>query len=89
MDPTPRLPDAAASVGRSDQTIGSTGTAHEERRRLRGWRLLVARVAWLAVVVLTLGLAIPGFLVALTGRSCSSCQSCWGWWTGWACPIRS
>jgi hypothetical protein len=64
MNPMPRLPDAAASVGRSDQTIGSTGTGHEERRRLRGWRLLVARVVWLAVVVLTLGLAIPGFLVA-------------------------
>jgi hypothetical protein len=64
MDPTPRLPDAAASAGRSDQPIGSTGTAHGERRRLRGWRLLVARVVWLAVVALTLGLAIPGFLVA-------------------------
>jgi hypothetical protein len=64
MDPTPCLPDAAASVGRSDQTIGSIGTEHEAARRLRGWRLLVARVVWLAVVILTLGLAIPGFLVA-------------------------
>jgi hypothetical protein len=64
MDPTPCLPDAAASVGRSDQTIGSTGAEHEAARRLRGWKLLVARVAWLAVVVLTLGLVIPGFLVA-------------------------
>jgi hypothetical protein len=64
MDPTPRLPDAAALAGRSDQPMGSTGTEHEERRRLRGWRLLVARVVWLAVVVLTLGLAIPGFVVA-------------------------
>jgi hypothetical protein len=58
------LPDAAASVGHSDQPMGSTGAEHEERRRLRGWRLLVARVVWLAVVVLTLGLAIPGFVVA-------------------------
>jgi hypothetical protein len=64
MDPTPCLPDAAASVDRSDQTIGSTGAEHEAARRLRGWKLLVARVAWLAVVVLTLGLVIPGFLVA-------------------------
>jgi hypothetical protein len=62
MDPTPCLPDAAAS-GRSDPATGSAGTEHEERRRLRGRRLLVARVVWLAVVVLTLGLALPGFLL--------------------------
>jgi hypothetical protein len=64
MDPTPRLPDAAASAGRSDPAIGSTGTEHEERTRLRGRRLLIARLVRLALVVLTLGLAIPGFLVA-------------------------
>jgi hypothetical protein len=64
MDPTPRLPEAAASAGPNDQTIGSTATEHEAARRLRGRRLLVARVAWLAIVALTLGLAIPGFVVA-------------------------
>jgi hypothetical protein len=64
MDPTPRLPDAAASSRGSEPAIGPTVTDHEAARRLRGWRLLVARVAWLAVVALTLGLAIPGFVVA-------------------------
>jgi hypothetical protein len=63
MDPTPRSPDAAASRG-SDLAIGLTGADHEAARRLRGRRLLVARVVWLAVVALTLGLAIPGFIVA-------------------------
>jgi hypothetical protein len=64
MDPTPYLPDAAASAPASDPAIGPTGADHEAARRLRGRRLLVARGAWLAVVVLTLGLAIPGFVVA-------------------------
>jgi hypothetical protein len=40
------------------------GADHEAARRLRGQRLVVARGAWLGVVVLTLGLAIPGFVVA-------------------------
>ena len=64
MDPTPRLPEGAASARGSEAAIGPTVTDHEAARRLRGRRLLVARVAWLAVVVLTLGLAIPGFVVA-------------------------
>jgi hypothetical protein len=64
MDPTPCLPDAAASSHGSDLPTAPTGADHEAARRLRGWRLLVARVAWLAVVILTLGLAIPGFLIA-------------------------
>jgi hypothetical protein len=64
MDPTPRLPDGAVSSGGSDLAIGPTVTDHEAARRLRGWSLLVARGAWLAVVALTLGLAIPGFVVA-------------------------
>jgi hypothetical protein len=63
LDPTPYLPDPAASAGCSDLVLGSTGAEHEAARRLRGQRLLVARVAWLAVVVLTLGLAVPGFVV--------------------------
>jgi hypothetical protein len=64
MDPTPRLPDGAASSRGSDLAIGPTGADHEATRRLRGRRLLVARVAWLGVVALTLGLAIPGYVVA-------------------------
>jgi hypothetical protein len=64
MDPTPRLPDGDASSRGSDLAIGPTGADHEAARRLRGRRLLGARGAWLAVVALTLGLAIPGFVVA-------------------------
>jgi hypothetical protein len=64
MDPTPRLPDGAASSRGSDLAIAPTGADHEAARRLRGRRLFVARAAWLAVVALTLGLAIPGFVVA-------------------------
>jgi hypothetical protein len=64
MDPTPCLPQAAASARPSDPGTGPTGADHEAARRLRGRRLLAARGAWLGVVVLTLGLAIPGFIVA-------------------------
>jgi hypothetical protein len=64
MDPTPRLPHGAASPCGSDLAIGPTGADHEAARRLRGRSLLAARGAWLAVVALTLGLAIPGFVVA-------------------------
>jgi hypothetical protein len=64
MDPTPRLPDGVASSRGSDLAIGPTGADHEAARRLRGRRLLVARVVWLAVVVLTLGLTVLGFVVA-------------------------
>jgi hypothetical protein len=64
VDPTPRLPDAVASSRGSDLAIGPTGVDHEAARSLRGRRLLVARAAWLAVVALTLGLAIPGYVVA-------------------------
>jgi hypothetical protein len=64
MDPTPYLPDPPATAGHSDLTIGPTGADHEAATRLHGRRLLAARGAWLGIVVLTLGLAIPGFVVA-------------------------
>src|SRR5512132_2611632 len=64
MDPTPRLPDGAASARGSDLAIGPTGADHEAARRLCGRSLMVARGAWLGVVALTLGLAIPGFVIA-------------------------
>jgi hypothetical protein len=64
MDPTPYLPDPPATAGRSDLTIGPTGAHHQAATRLHDRRLLAGRGAWLAVVVLTLGLAIPGFVVA-------------------------
>jgi hypothetical protein len=44
MDSTPCLSDAAASARRSDLAIGLTGADHEAARRLRGRRLLIARV---------------------------------------------
>jgi hypothetical protein len=40
-----------------------TTSQREAARTLHGRRLLIARAACLAVIVLTLGLAIPGFLV--------------------------
>jgi hypothetical protein len=64
MHPAAGLPEGPASAGRSDLPTRSTGSAHEAARKLRGRRLLTARVACLAVIVLTLGLAIPGFVVA-------------------------
>jgi hypothetical protein len=42
---------------------GSTTSQREAARTLHGRRLLIARAACLVVIVLTLGLAIPGFLV--------------------------
>jgi hypothetical protein len=44
---------------RVDSAMGSSPQA----TRLRGARLTVARIAWVTVVVLTLGLAVAGFLV--------------------------
>jgi hypothetical protein len=63
MHPAAGLPEGPASAGRSDMATDSTGSAHEAARKLRGRRLLAARVACLAVIVLTLGLAIPGFVL--------------------------
>jgi hypothetical protein len=45
-------------------TVGSARSEREATRTLRGPQLVIARVACLAVIVLTLGLAIPGFVVA-------------------------
>jgi hypothetical protein len=45
-------------------TVGSARSEREATRTLRGPQLIIARVACLAVIVLTLGLAIPGFVVA-------------------------
>jgi hypothetical protein len=64
MHPAAGLPEGPASAGRSDVATGSTGSVREATRKLRGRSLLTARVACLAVIVLTLGLAIPGFVVA-------------------------
>jgi hypothetical protein len=63
MYPAPGLPEGPASAGRRDPATGSTGSEREAARQLRGRRLLVARVACLAVIVLTLGLPTPGFVV--------------------------
>ena len=63
MYPAAGLPEGPASAGRRDPATGSTGSEREAARQLRGRRLLVARVACLAVIVLTLGLATPGFVV--------------------------
>jgi hypothetical protein len=38
-------------------------------------------VACLAVIVLTVSLAIPGFIVGFD-RSCSTSRKCWRSWTG-------
>ena len=68
MDPTAWLPDAAASARGNDLAIGPTGADHEAARRLRGRRLLAARVAWLGVVVPTLGLAVSAVAIFLFWR---------------------
>jgi hypothetical protein len=64
MHPAAGLPEGPASAGRSDLVTGSTRSEREAARTLYGRRLLIARMACLAVIVLTLGLAIPGFVVA-------------------------
>jgi hypothetical protein len=89
MDPTACLPDAAASARGSDPAVGPTFADHEAARRLRGQRLVVARGAWLGVVVLTLGLAIPGFVVASDQPELLHQPELLGLWNGWAWPIRS
>jgi hypothetical protein len=63
MHPAAGLPEGPALAGRSDLATDSTGLAREAARKLRGRRLLAARAACLAVIVLTLGLAIPGFVL--------------------------
>ena len=63
MHPAAGLPERPASAGRSDLATDSTGSAREAVRKLRGRRLLTARIACLAVIILTLGLAIPGFVL--------------------------
>ena len=64
MHPAAGLPEGPASAGRSDLVTGSARSEREAARTLHGRRLLIARVACLAVIALTLGLAIPGFVVA-------------------------
>jgi hypothetical protein len=54
---------ALAASSRGVPSDPATVTEHEAARRLHGRRLLAARAAWLVVVALTLGLAIPGFVV--------------------------
>jgi hypothetical protein len=63
MHPAADLPEGPESAGRSDLLTGSTRPEREAARTLHGRRLLIARVACLAVIVLTLSLAIPGFVV--------------------------
>jgi hypothetical protein len=63
MYPAGGLPEGPASAGHSDLVNGSARSEREAVRRLHGRWLLIARVACLAVIVLTLGLAIPGFLI--------------------------
>jgi hypothetical protein len=63
MHPAADLLEGPESAGRSDLVTGSTTSQREAARTLHGRRLLIARVACLAVIVLTLSLAIPGFLV--------------------------
>ena len=57
------LPSGPASARRSDLATGSTTSQREAARTLHGRRLLIARVACLVVIVLTLALAVPGFVV--------------------------
>jgi hypothetical protein len=63
MHPAGGLPEGPASAGHSELATGSARAEREATRTLHGRWLLIARVACLAVIVLTLGLAIPGFLV--------------------------
>jgi hypothetical protein len=55
--------EGPASAGRSDLATDLTVHEREAARTLHGHWLLIARVACLVVIVLTLGLAIPGFVV--------------------------
>jgi hypothetical protein len=64
MHPAAGLPSGPASARRSDLVTGSITSQREAARTLHGRRLLIARVACLVVIIMTLGLAIPGFLVA-------------------------
>jgi hypothetical protein len=63
MHPAGGLPEGVASAGRSGLGTDSTRSEREATRKLHGRILLAARTACLAVIVLTLGLAIPGFVV--------------------------
>jgi hypothetical protein len=81
MHPAADLPEGPESAGRSDLLTGSTRPQREAARTLHGRRLLIARVACLAVIVLTVSLAIPGFIVGFD-RSCSTSRKCWRSWTG-------
>jgi hypothetical protein len=55
--------EGPASAGRSDLATDLTVHEREAARTLHGHWLLIARVACLVVIVLTLDLAIPGFVV--------------------------
>jgi hypothetical protein len=64
VHPVLSSPQGPASTGRSDPATGSTSPGREAARTLRGRWLLAVRLACLGVLALTLGLAVPGFVVA-------------------------
>jgi hypothetical protein len=67
-------------------TIGSAQPA--TATRLHGRWLLLARVAWLGVTALTLGLVIPAFIVAFDRPELLGAPEVEAWWRGLPSPCR-